>query len=506
MNNEAAGRTGQAVLYLPKGNRGDYFRRLLLHGKEHEGWRVSVVCQAAHKRAFIDIIEGGGQCFELPDFTVVQDWESDSNAVAALHARIAECERFNGVPANRLLLSGARNLGRGFSFPNHLMPNSKLARQVLRDNTTGMRILRRIFRFTFHLLDTLKPDMVLAGEWSSPLHYATVLAARTLGIKCAANRNSKIISGQFFWTSELSMLNGRSRDAATELARTASPVSRKADDRIKAFRNQPETLGYVEQKWRRRDGRGWWGSHLPYLRIFAVQTLARLRGVAHSQPDPAIGMLVAQYRMAALSACHRRYFRRHSEDELKSLRFVYFPLHKEGEVALTFQAPIWYDQANTVRQLSAALPAGYALLVREHRSNHGRRPSRWYRNLLRLPNVILAGSFDSQFKYLRHAEIVVTENGTSGWEALLLGKRVLTLAECPYDGAGLTRYVGDPAELSAAMIELLASSPVADPALHDMRLGWQIDAEYAHSFSGEISSIPDALDYLAKHCATELRT
>ena len=171
------------------------------------------------------------------------------------------------------------------------------------------------------------------------------------------------------------------------------------------------------------------GFNLPYLRTFASQVRARLRGVPHTQPDPALGMLFDQYRAAIAKRLHRGYFKSCSEDELKAMRFVYFPLHKEGEVALTFQAPPWYDQANTIRQLSISLPLGHKLLVREHRANHGRRSSRWYRYVSRLPNVVLVNSFDSQFMFLRHAALVVTENGTSGWEALLLGKPVITLAD-----------------------------------------------------------------------------
>jgi hypothetical protein len=502
---KASGRVGLKVLYLPKGNRAEYFRHFLLHGMQHEGWRIGVPCQAAHKAAFKDITAGGGQCFALPDFTAPQDWESDPAAASALDARIAECERFSGVPANQLLLSGARNIGRGFSAPNHLTSNSRLARHALSDNMASARVLRRMFRFAFDLLDTMKPDVVIAGEWSSPLYYAIVLAARERGIRCAANRNSKIVSGRFFWTSDLSMFNGRSRLAAEKLALAAAQVSGRAREQIEAFRNQPKTLGYVGEKWMRRDRRGLLGSHLPYLRIFASQTLARLRGVPHSQPDPAIGMLVAQYRAAIMRSLCRGYFKNFSEEDLTKLRFVYFPLHKEGEVALTFQAPAWYDQANTVRQLSASLPAGYVLLVREHRSNHGDRPSRWYRELQRLPNVVLVDPFGSQFMFLRHAALVVTENGTSGWEASILDKPVLSLAASHYDGVDLAHYVSDPSELPAAMIELLSRPSAAASDVNARRIGWRIDAEYAHSFSGEVSAIPEAVKSLTAHCELEFQ-
>lgn len=495
----SAGSHGLSVLYLPKANRSDYFRRFLMHGKREFGWRIVVPCQAAHRAGFVDIAADGGRCIDLPDFSLRQAWEQDAEAVAALDAMMAECERFNRVPANRLLLSGSRNVGRGYSIDRHVMPNSRLARYALSDNMAGANVIRRMFRFAFDMLEETKPDLIIAGEWTTPFYCATVMIARTRGIKCLANRNSKIISGNFFWTSDLMMFNERSRHTARNLAQSGAALSAQAQEAIASFRNKPETLGFVGQKWVRREGRGIKGFNLPYLRTFASQLRAQLRGVPHTQPDPALGMLFNQYRAAIMKRLHQRYFRSYGEDELKAKRFVYFPLHKEGEVALTFQAPPWYDQANTIRQLSISLPLGYKLLVREHRANHGSRSSRWYRYVSRLPNVVLVSSFDSQFMFLRHAALVVTENGTSGWEALLLGKPVITLAESHYDGTALSRYVGDPADLPAAMLELLSQPTTRDKAMHDRRICWQIDAEREHSFSGEVADIPQAFTFLARY-------
>ena len=81
----------------------------------------------------------------------------------------------------------------------------------------------------------------------------------------------------------------------------------------------------------------------------------------------------------------------------------------------------------------------------------------------------------------------------------MLGKPVLTLAELHYDGAALSRYVGDPADLPAAMLELLSRPAVADKAMHDRRICWQIDAEREHSFSGEVADIPQAFTFLSKY-------
>ena len=175
---------------------------------------------------------------------------------------------------------------------------------------------------------------------------------------------------------------------------------------------------------------------------------------------------------------------------------VYFPVQKETDRAQTFQAPLWHDQGNTVQVLASSLPSGYRLLVREHRHNRGDRPTRYYRDLSRLPNVVLIEAFDDQFKYLRHADLIVTENGSSGWEGLLLGRRVITLARTFYDGAGLATKVEDMNDLSASIVEALGRPAVADTATHDRSLGCMYDAEFETTFPMTLEGIPAALDCL----------
>ena len=54
----------------------------------------------------------------------------------------------------------------------------------------------------------------------------------------------------------LRLFNDRSRNAVKDLARSGAPVSSQAQENIIAFRNKPETLGFVGQKWVKREGRG----------------------------------------------------------------------------------------------------------------------------------------------------------------------------------------------------------------------------------------------------------
>jgi hypothetical protein len=139
--------------------------------------------------------------------------------------------------------------------------------------------------------------------------------------------------------------------------------------------------------------------------------------------------------------------------------------------------------------------------VREHRFNHGRRPPTFYRQLARLPNVVVIDPFESQFKYLKNADLVVTENGSSGWEGLMLGRRVITLAQTFYDGAGVATKVKDSNDLGGAIVDALATPAVADNAKRDQALGCMLDAERETSFSMASAGISTAIEALASMLA-----
>jgi hypothetical protein len=111
--------------------------------------------------------------------------------------------------------------------------------------------------------------------------------------------------------------------------------------------------------------------------------------------------------------------------------------------------------------------------------------------------VVLIDAFDSQFKYLRHADLVVTENGSSGWEAMLLRRNVLLLSPNFYDGAGLGHSLQDPNHLSEIICDALRNPAPLDAATHDQRLGHMIDAETQTSFVNALDRVDEAMGSLA---------
>ncbi|MEJ2374194.1 MAG: hypothetical protein P8Y71_01890 [Pseudolabrys sp.] len=490
--------SGLCVLFLPKNSRTEYFASFMASGREHYAWRIHVVCPR-HTNGFWSGRLGAETTFSaVPDFARPQPLEDDAEAVKKLDGYIARCERTNGLSAGRIVLAGERDIGRGFSRHAYHWFQNNIARAVLADTTQPSWVLRRIFGFARDVLDSVKPDLVVAGEWAEPLCFAFLMAAREAGISCAVNRRSKIWSGRCYWSNEPLMYNHRARDAVAEKRRVGAEVSERARAHLEAFRSNPKTLGYVRKNWAQSERRRWFGRHVDLIRLFGAQIKSAVAGGTGQRPKPALQLFVEHYRRAWLKWRQKRFFCRLSANDLQDLRYVYLAFHKDPEQALNYQASFWVNQHNTAALLSGALPAGYKLLVREHRLNAGRRPNEFYKELLRLPQLVLIDAYDNQFKYIANADLIVTDNGSTGWEGLVLGRHVITLADNFYAPADLDHRVREPEHLAREIVAMLDRPPVQDAAAHDRALGWLIDAEWQTTSQIEEGGSARAFDLLAE--------
>lgn len=107
-------------------------------------------------------------------------------------------------------------------------------------------------------------------------------------------------------------------------------------------------------------------------------------------------------------------------------RFAFYPLHFEPEVSLQVFGRPFQNQIEVVRNLAASLPCGMILLVKEHPRSLGFRPYEYYRKLLEIPNVRLVSPSISTHAVIRHSSLVAVVSGSTGLEAAVMGKPVLT--------------------------------------------------------------------------------
>jgi hypothetical protein len=131
-----------------------------------------------------------------------------------------------------------------------------------------------------------------------------------------------------------------------------------------------------------------------------------------------------------------------------------FPLHFQPEYSTLVLAPYSVNQLAVVRNVAISLPITHRLYVREHPAGLGMQPLSFYKELKKIPNVRLISPLASMHDLILGSDGVVTITGTAGWEALMLGKPVLTLGNVFYNVFGGVRKVKEPEKLAPAMGEL----------------------------------------------------
>ena len=109
--------------------------------------------------------------------------------------------------------------------------------------------------------------------------------------------------------------------------------------------------------------------------------------------------------------------------------FAYYPLHIEPEIATLLLAPYYTNQLELIRATARSLPVGMLLYVKEHPGMVGFRTRRYYKEMLKVPNVRLIDPSVSGLDLARGASLTVTITSTNAWESILFKKPVITFGE-----------------------------------------------------------------------------
>lgn len=194
-----------------------------------------------------------------------------------------------------------------------------------------------------------------------------------------------------------------------------------------------------------------------------------------------IGQHVATHVKALLNS--QRLSRSYT-DLNKVRRFIYFPLHVPGDMALTVRSAEYLDQLALVDFICRHLPDGVDLAIKEHPAMVGMMQPKRLRDMLdRYPRLNLIDPATNNYQIMRQAIGVVTINSKTGAEAGLLGLPVLVLGDAFYRQApfawGIDRLTDLP-----RMMASLASGDLSSPDPVKLR-GWFAGAWHA-SYPGEL--------------------
>ncbi|MCG2699918.1 hypothetical protein L6274_02605, partial [Candidatus Parcubacteria bacterium] len=122
-------------------------------------------------------------------------------------------------------------------------------------------------------------------------------------------------------------------------------------------------------------------------------------------------------------------------------KYFFSPLQYEPEASTLVLATYYSNQLATIKNIATTLPLPYKLYLKEHPGSIGTRSNAFYKELKKIPNVVLLSSEESTPAIIAGAEGVITVTSTVGMEAALSGKLVYVLGNVFYSYHPLCRKV-----------------------------------------------------------------
>lgn len=165
--------------------------------------------------------------------------------------------------------------------------------------------------------------------------------------------------------------------------------------------------------------------------------------------------------------------------------FCLYALHTQPESSIDVQAAYFSNQIDLIRHIARSLPASHALYVKVHPTDVDGQVFSFYQQLAKMPGVRLVDfSADSRL-LLERSSIVFALTGTIAYEAALLGKPVIAMAENFFNRLPSVHTCLTPTELPQLVRTLLdndVSTEHLRPQIIDF-LSWL----RACSYDGEVS-------------------
>lgn len=123
-------------------------------------------------------------------------------------------------------------------------------------------------------------------------------------------------------------------------------------------------------------------------------------------------------------------------------KYYYYPLHLEPEATVTYLGEgLYTNQVKLIENIAASIPPGYYLYVKDHPHEYAYRSAEDYYRLMKVPNIRLIHQSIPGKLLVKQSEGVFTINGTAGFEALMMGKKVYCFAKNYYSFFEWVHYI-----------------------------------------------------------------
>ena len=312
-----------------------------------------------------------------------------------------------------------------------------------------LKILQIKFREIIKFLKKERPDFIIGVNVGSIGAMILYYVAKKEGIKFYTAENAKI-GNRITFSDDYKTLSGM-ENIFTDIRKRnyESPNRKEAERFLKRFRDNPEPPAFaIEEK---ENGRWEKIASLPlkFLRSlsFTIKSVI-LYAKNPRKEDMTTENPFFLFRNKLIRKIRglRNLQALYDAVDLKE-DFAYFPLHFEPEITTLLYAPFYTDQINLIRQIAKSLPIHFKIYVKEHPSMLEYRPTEYYRELKKIPNLKLINPKQSSLDLIKNSKMIVTISGTAGFEASLLKKPVITFGDIFYNCLSFVKKCGPIEEL-----------------------------------------------------------
>jgi len=155
--------------------------------------------------------------------------------------------------------------------------------------------------------------------------------------------------------------------------------------------------------------------------------------------------------------------------------YFFWGFHKTTEATIAMRGLPYLTQTSLIESISRVLPYGYCLYVREHPVWRDEFKFEHLKKLSELPNVRVISTEVPIHTILRNSKGVITFNATTGIEALMHGKPVLSFSpNLYYPLHPSADYCSDLYELGAKLAKLLTMNVEREDTINYLQKMFQV--------------------------------
>jgi hypothetical protein len=456
------------------------------HLQDTRGWRDFAGLMAVKGGSHYDFVRSQTDVVHQY-IDVVDQIEKEALLYQVSPSRLAEWERRLDCPLWHLVVAD-RSIGHMF-VKGGLIPRTDIMDLATHENIA--RFVCYYLDFLERRLEVFRPDVVFFTVLAAMPALALAKVCQWMRIPFFVLRHTRILDRYVITlndsTEEFASVEERFQGLLRQQT-NIPPLPEEARRYFDSFRGaKPELPSYTlintgkRQQARQESWLRFWG------RIGRRFMGSLYRGVRRiQQPDRHLrsGHPFSSWWLASRAELAIRYqSRRHTEPpQIGQEPYVLFPLHLDPEASTMILAPNFVNQLVVVEALAKNIPLTHKLYVKEHPTMLGRRPRGFYEEIGQYPNVRLIQAGEDNSRLIRHADLVTVITGTSGWEAILMERPVITFGDCFYADLGFSERCSDFNQLGQQIRHLLFERDELGQEMHVRRLLLFLTAVFEESF------------------------